>query len=64
MVQSRAQHRTHLSRSGCADEETRNLLAQPQASGTDTVIVKGDVASLEDVQRAVLSCDNPIKVVA
>ena len=61
MVQSGARHLTYLSRSGCADEEARNFLAELQASGIDTVIVKGDVASLEDVQRAIFSCDKPIK---
>ena len=61
MVQRGARHLTYLSRSGCANKETRNFLAELQASGADTVIVRGDVASLEDVQRAVSSCDKPIK---
>ncbi len=61
MVDRGAKHLTYLSRSGCSNEETRKFLSDLHARGVETDVVHGDVASLNDVKRAVKSCKRPIK---
>ncbi|KAI0401422.1 hypothetical protein F4802DRAFT_601014 [Xylaria palmicola] len=56
-----ARHLIYLSRSGAANEEAKAFLDKLQQSGVDASVVKGDVASLADVQSAVASTQYPIK---
>ena len=56
-----ARHLTFLSRSGVTTKETEAFLAKLHMQGVTTVIVKGDVTSLKDVEATVASCNMPIK---
>ncbi|KAI1302455.1 hypothetical protein F5Y03DRAFT_407817 [Xylaria venustula] len=51
----------YLSRSGAANDEAKAFLDKLEESGVDASVVKGDVASLADVQAAVDSAQYPIK---
>lgn len=61
MAQRGAKHLMYLSRSGDAKQETRGFLAELTRQGVSFQVMKGDVACLQDVQRAVASCERPIK---
>ncbi|KAI1356404.1 hypothetical protein F5Y01DRAFT_309815 [Xylaria sp. FL0043] len=56
-----ARHLIYLSRSGAANDEAKSFLSKLEESGVDASVVKGDVASLADVQSAVDSAQYPIK---
>ncbi|KAI0817576.1 hypothetical protein GGR55DRAFT_673409 [Xylaria sp. FL0064] len=55
-----ARHLIYLSRSGAANDEAKSFLSKLEESGVDASVVKGDVASLADVQSAVDSAQYPI----
>ena len=50
-----------LSRSGAVSQEAREFLAWLQNIGVQATIVKGDVSSKQDVQKAVQGSSGPIK---
>lgn len=50
-----------LSRSGTVSQEARQFLAWLQSIGVQATVVKGDVASKQDVERAVNSSTTTIK---
>ncbi|KAI1339726.1 hypothetical protein F5Y15DRAFT_423599 [Xylariaceae sp. FL0016] len=56
-----ARHLIYLSRTGAANADAKAFLDDLQTSGIDASVVKGDVASLKDVQSAVDSSKHPIK---
>ena len=61
MVMQGARHLTYLSRSGVTNEETETFISELNSQGVTTVIAKGDVASLKDVEVVVASCSHPVK---
>jgi NAD(P)-dependent dehydrogenase (short-subunit alcohol dehydrogenase family) len=50
-----------LSRSGAVSKEAGEFLAWLQSIGVQVTVVKGDVASEQDVQKAVHASSGPIK---
>ena len=50
-----------VSRSGAASEEASHFLAWLKNIGVETTVVKGDVASKDDVERAIKGNLNTIK---
>lgn len=60
-VQRGARNLIYLSRTGAANAEAQQFLDALQFQGVDAKVVKGDVASLEDVKAAVAISDRPIK---
>ena len=61
MIDRGAKSFTYLSRSGLDKQETQDPIAELQRIGIDAQVVKGDVSSLDDVNRAVASTKRPIK---
>lgn len=51
----------YLSRSGKDEKETCDFLVKLEDLGVDVQVVKGDVCSVDDVERAVASATKPIK---
>lgn len=50
-----------LSRSGAASQDARELLAWFESIGVQAIVVKGDVSSKQDVERAVNGSSSTIK---
>lgn len=61
MVDRGARNLTYLSRSGDAKEGIRDFITELQNRNVVTHIVKGDVANLSDVRRAVACSRKPVK---
>ena len=60
MAQMRAKHLVILSRSDYPDERSQGVLRNIHAQGCKADLVQGDVASEEDVRRAVKNATAPI----
>ena len=61
MVERGATSFVYLSRSGKDKQEYCEFLAELKDHGIDAQIVQGDVCSLNDIRRAVVSAPKPIK---
>jgi hypothetical protein len=61
MVERGARKLIFLSRSGATNTEAKLFLAWLESNGMEATVVKGDVASRDDVDKAVASSANPIK---
>lgn len=61
MVDRGARNLTYLSRSGDATTEIRDFISEIQKRNVIAHVVKGDVANLEDVKRAVACSGKLVK---
>ncbi|PWY71104.1 putative polyketide synthase [Aspergillus sclerotioniger CBS 115572] len=61
MVERGARHLVYLSRDAGARQEDREFIFELEMAGCHVQCVKGNVANLEDVQRAVSKCKEPLK---
>lgn len=60
MVKQGAKHLLFLGRSGASRPTAQALVRQLEGHGVDVKVVKGDVAQLNDVERAVETAEFPI----
>lgn len=54
-----AGHIALLSRSGLTDEKAEKIVAKIASTGAEVQVVRGDIASLADVERAIAACHRP-----
>ena len=60
MARQGAKHLVIMSRSGYKDEKSKIVIANLEALGTQVHLVQGDVASLQDVQKAFRNSTKPV----